>query len=168
MKKWSQEEVDTLVQNYNKVSNEVLCQLIPSKTALAIYKKAYAMGLRKTSEIQFLNRSISRKGEKSNFWNGGVSVSSKGYRLVKMPDHHRADGKGYVMEHVLVFERECGIQVPDNCCIHHLNGRKDDNRIENLCMMTHSSHTILHHKGLKLSNETKKKISEARKKYELK
>lgn len=166
MKTWSQEETDTLLQNYNKVSNEGLHLLIPSKTPLAIYKKAYKMGLRKTADIKHLNRSIANKGEKCNFWNGGIAMSTKGYRLVKMPDHHRADRRGYVMEHILVFERESGISLPDNCCIHHLNGIKDDNRIENLCMMTHSSHTVFHHKGRKLTSETKKKISEARKKYE--
>lgn len=141
--------------------------MFPSKTALAIYKKAYKMGLRKTPEIEHINRSIASKGEKCTWWNGGVSISSKGYRLVRMPEHHRADSKGYVLEHVLVFETECGIKLPDNCCIHHLNGVKDDNRIENLCMMTRSSHTVFHHTGSKRTAETKKKISEARKKHEL-
>ena len=164
MKTWTKEEVDTLLQNYNKVSTESLCLLIPSKTAIAIYKKAYKMGLRKTPENKFLNKSLSRRGSKCNFWNGGLSVSSKGYRLVKMPDHHRADSKGYVLEHILVFESESGIRLPDNCCVHHLNGIKDDNRIENLCMMTHSAHTVFHHKGTKHTAETKKKISEERKK----
>ena len=167
MKTWTQEETDTLLQNYNKVSNEDVCLMIPSKTALAIYKKAYKMGLRKTPENEHLNRSLARKGEKSNLWNGGTSMSSKGYRLIKMPEHRRANRKGYVLEHILVFERECGISLPDNCCVHHLNGIKDDNRIENLCMMTHSSHTVHHHMGTKLTAETKKKISEARKKHEL-
>lgn len=114
----------------------------------------------KAKEIVFLNRSLSRKGEKGSKWNGGVSTTRKGYRLIKMPDHERADSKGYVLEHILVFERETGIKVPKNCCIHHLNGNKSDNRIENLCLMLTSAHTVYHNLGRKLSEETKKKISD--------
>lgn len=150
MKSWTPEEIDILKANYNKVSNKELCRLIPKKTELAIYKKAYKLGFRKTRENEFLNRSIAKRGEKCNFWNGGVSKTAKGYKQVNMPDHHRADSRGYVMEHILVFERETGVKIPENCCIHHLNGVKDDNRIENLCMMTHSAHTIFHNsKGRK-------------------
>lgn len=149
MKSWTDEEIAILKQNYNKTSNEALSVLLPNKTASAIYKKAYKMGLRKTKEISFLNRSIARKGEKGSNWKGGISRNAKGYKRVKMPEHHRADRKGYVLEHILVFEKETGIQVPDGCCIHHLNGIKDDNRIENLCLMTHSAHTTFHNTGAK-------------------
>jgi hypothetical protein len=90
--------------------------------------------------------------------------TSKGYSLIFQPDHPRADSRGYVLEHILVFERETGIAVPDGCCIHHLNGIKDDNRIENLCMMTHGAHTVMHNVGKKHSDSTKKAISEKAKK----
>ena len=48
LKTLSNEEVDILMENYNKVSNEELSKLLPKKSPLAIYKKAYKMGLRKT------------------------------------------------------------------------------------------------------------------------
>ena len=164
MKTWTKAEIDILIENYNKVSNAELCELLPNKSALAIYKKAYKMGFRKTKEIETLNRSISsKKGEKSKFWKGGISKTSKGYRLIKMPEHHRADNKGYVLEHILIFEKETGLQVPNDCCVHHLNGIKNDNRIENLCLMTHSAHTKYHHIGAKRTKETRQKISESRK-----
>lgn len=152
MKTWTSEEVNILADNYNKVSNKVLCELLPNKTALAIYKKAYKMGFRKTKEAEFLNRSLATKGENSYRWNGGVAKSSQGYKLVKSPFHHRADSKGYVLEHILIFEIETGIRVPKNCCVHHLNGIKDDNRIENLCLMTHSAHTTFHNLKKKVGN----------------
>ena len=90
--------------------------------------------------------------------------TTRGYTLIFQPDHHRADSRGYVLEHILVFERETGISVPDGCCIHHLNGIKDDNRIENLCMMTHGAHTVMHHAGKKHSDSTKQIMSEKAKK----
>lgn len=155
MKTWTSEEVNILADNYNEVSNKRLCELLPNKTELAIYKKAYKMGFRKRKEITFINRSNAHKGENCNFWKGGKSTTSKGYKLVKMPGHHRANSRGYVPEHILIFEEETGVQVPKNCCIHHLNGVKDDNRIENLCMMTHSAHTVFHHSGTKRKKVTK-------------
>lgn len=85
--------------------------------------------------------------------------TAKGYIAVLCPGHHMADRRGYVMEHILVWEEASGMQLPDNCCIHHLNGIKDDNRIENLCVMLHTAHTAFHHKGMKRRAETKALIS---------
>ena len=85
------------------------------------------------------------------------------YRQILMPSHRRADSSGYVMEHIAVWERETGLEIPENCVIHHLNGVKDDNRIENLSLMERGAHTILHHTGTHLSEETKSKISNRRK-----
>lgn len=146
MKTWTPEEVEILKENYNKVSNEELSRLLPNKSALGIYKKAYKLGIRKLPEIEFLNRSTSRKGEKGSNWKGGVQYSSKGYRMIYRPGYEGADSRGYVMEHIYIFENATGIKVPPNCCIHHLNGNKQDNRIENLCMMTHSAHTAFHNR----------------------
>lgn len=149
---WTDSEICTLKDNYNNLSNEELTKLFPTKSVIAIYKKAYKLGLRKDKRIEFINRSNARKGEKSSNWKGGTRKTTKGYRQILMPKHKRADKSGYVMEHIVVFEKETGINIPENCCIHHLNGIKDDNRIENLCMMTHSSHTIFHHTGTKKKN----------------
>lgn len=160
--KWTADEVSILIANYNTVCNATLYQMLSGKTPIAIYKKAYKLGLRKSQEIEFLNRSEAKKGEKGSNWKGGISYTKKGYRLVACPDHHRADTRGYVMEHILVWERETGIAVPENCCIHHLNGDKTDNRIQNLCLMQHKAHTVFHHTGAKRSKETKEKISQAK------
>lgn len=159
---WTQEEVETLKANYNAVTNDKLYEMFPGKTPLAIYKKAYKMGLRKAADIRFQNKSAAQKGEKAHSWNGGVRTTTKGYRQVLSPNHPRADGCGYVMEHILVWERETGVSVPENCCIHHLNGNKSDNRIQNLCMMQHTAHTVFHHTGAKRSEQTKQKIRESR------
>lgn len=165
MKTWTADEVATLIMWYGAVSNEQLRVLLPNKSPLAIYKKAYKMGLRTSAEIEFLNRSEARKGEKASNWKGGVRTTKAGYRQLLRPDHPRADGCGYVMEHIIVWEEETGIPVPLNCCIHHLNGIKNDNRIQNLCMMQHKAHTVFHHTGAKRSAETKKKISERKKEH---
>ena len=159
-KKWTTDEIDLLKSKYLTSTNEELSMLFPEKSYYAIYKKAYKMGMRKPKEIEFQNRSLARRREKSSNWNGGKVTTYKGYVQILCPGHHRADTSGYVMEHILVFEKATGLQVPRNCVIHHLNGDKKDNRIENLCLMERGAHTILHHTGKKRSEETRKKISD--------
>ena len=164
MKTWSDEEVSILIENYNHVSNIELGALLPNKSAIAIYKKAYKMGMKKTKEIEWFNRSEAKKGPKAANWNGGKRRTSKGYIQVLLPNHPRADSSGYVMEHIVVWENATGIPVPLCCCVHHLNGNKSDNRIENLCLMEFGAHTIMHHSGKPLSESTRRKISEGRRK----
>ncbi|MFI2664868.1 HNH endonuclease [Micromonospora carbonacea] len=57
-----------------------------------------------------------------------------GYVRVRMPDHHRADKSGMVLEHVVVLEQKLGRHIRWDLGeqVHHVNGVKDDNRPENL------------------------------------
>lgn len=163
MNNWTKEDIILLCQKYGDVPNSKLDKLFPERSRLAIYKKAYKLGLRKTPDIEFLDRSEAKRGERSANWKGGIRKTTRGYRQVHMPGHPRADTNGYVMEHIFVWEEKTGVPVPENCCVHHLNGDKSDNRIENLCLMQRTAHTVFHHTGLKRSEETRKKISDAAK-----
>ena len=52
--------------------------------------------------------------------------------MVKAPGHPRARGTNYVFEHILMMEERLGrFLLPDEN-VHHKNGVKDDNRLENL------------------------------------
>lgn len=133
--------------------------MFSNRTFLSIYKKAWKLNLKRYDEIEFINRSVARSGEKSGSWKGGKKLNKGGYFLLLNKNHPRSDRNGYVLEHICVFEKETGITVPLDCCVHHINGDKKDNRIENLCLMTKKAHTILHHLGKKRSDDFRKKMS---------
>ena len=67
-----------------------------------------------------------------------------GYIKINKPDHPRADAKGYVHEHVLVAESAIGRYLKDDEVAHHINGIKDDNRLENLRVMDRAKHKSIH------------------------
>lgn len=80
---------------------------------------------------------------------GGIGAKKKrqdGYIVVYFPDHPRSTKDGYIMEHVLVMECLIGRHLRDDECVHHKNHIKDDNRKENLQLMTKSEHMSLHSK----------------------
>lgn len=158
-RRWTEKEAKDLARLYNKIDNEALIEHF-SRTYLSIYKKARAMGLYKTKEMEFINRSMCRKGSLCSGWRGGRKKNSQGYIYAKNERHHRATSDGYVLEHIVVMENYLGRRINVDEAVHHVNGIRDDNRIENLEVMSKADHTKLHHVGKTRSKEARKRISE--------
>lgn len=73
-------------------------------------------------------------------WRGGILADGRGYNKVYTG---RVDGKTtYILEHHLIWEKENGRKLPDGYLVHHLNGIKNDNRIENLAAIRRNNHSV--------------------------
>lgn len=99
--------------------------------------------------MRFVNgHQLKAKGPKSVNWRGGAYVRADGYRMVRQPEHPRANGNGYVREHILIAERALGKPLPEGAEVHHVNTVRRDNGRGNLVIcQDHAFHALLERRG---------------------
>lgn len=112
-------------------------------------------------DLGFSKSAISKAGLRHNIlipdkFHKGYIVTHNGYVMVKVPNHPFADSKGYVRKHRLVMENHLERILDQDEIIHHINGDKTDNRIENLKIVSLPEHTKNHHTGKKGRGPDKK------------
>ncbi|KKL92034.1 hypothetical protein LCGC14_1888710 [marine sediment metagenome] len=70
-----------------------------------------------------------------------------GYRMISLPWDHEfiatANKRGWIPGHRLVMAQHLGRNLISPEIVHHLNGIKDDNRIENLTIVSRKDHIHL-------------------------
>ena len=63
---------------------------------------------------------------------GHTKKRRDGYIRCYVPKHPRCSIDKYVMLHTVIMERSIGRYLNEDEVVHHVNGVRDDNRIENL------------------------------------
>jgi len=104
----------------------VYSRLINAKVPMRSFKESVQLSYAR-------GRNWGRRGSDSVNWKGGRSLTKDGYIEL------RIDGK-QKPEHRYVWESSYGAIEP-GWVVHHLNGQKTDNRIENLQAMPRKSHS---------------------------
>ena len=70
------------------------------------------------------------------FRSGGTYKSKDGYIYIHRPNHPNVYHNKYMFEHRVVMEEHLGRLLTKDERVHHKNGLRDDNRIENLELWT--------------------------------
>ena len=81
-----------------------------------------------------------KRNSKGQFVMGSGTIINRGYIMVYFPNHPYAKSSGknkkaYVYEHRLIIEKKIGRYLKPYEVVHHINGIRDDNRVENLQLL---------------------------------
>ncbi len=93
-------------------------------------------------------------------------VICNGYVHILMPEHPNCEKKGYVSEHRFVVEKLIGRFLKKTEPVHHINNKKQDNRIENLMLFKTNSEHITFHVKLKQFGITNPVLKQIEKRWD--
>jgi len=82
---------------------------------------------------------LKRMGKNNPRWKGGRCINNQGYVLIYAPNHPN-EHNNYIYEHRFIMEKYMGRNLYSWEHVHHVNGIRDDNRIENLLLVPSGEH----------------------------
>lgn len=109
------------------------------------------LGVRKVrkynrKELEEVAKNIPPIRRKTKPFKGTGKRDHHGYIRIYQPTHPNSNCDGYVHEHRLVMAEHLGRKIESDEVVHHINHIKDDNRLENLELLSKSDHAKQHAK----------------------
>lgn len=127
------DENEVTYQNIKNKSNHY-CSSCSNKRAYNIKKDAYKPW------------NIGKTYQKCS---GNYYINSAGYKLYYIGD--KSYKGGYIAEHRIVMELHLGRRLKKGEVIHHIDGNKQNNNLNNLVLLNSTSHRICHNDLEKIS-----------------
>jgi predicted Zn-ribbon and HTH transcriptional regulator/predicted nucleic acid-binding Zn ribbon protein len=137
-----------------KGSDSVVCSdtcLRESRRRVALANVEAGKGPPRTEMTDEQRTALSRrmKGGGAPWWKGGRNATDSGYVMVLAPDDYpfpeSLGATRRIREHRMVMEMHIGRALRPEEVVHHINGVRTDNRIENLELLpSHSEHMREH------------------------
>lgn len=130
-KKWLFEQYINKEKSIRKISEEI-------KISRGVIKKRL-----ESFGIKIRSKGFG-KGKFHSRWKGGKFTSSGGYIKIYKPKHPNSND-GYIFEHVFNMSEFLKRPIKDEERIHHIDGVKNNNSIENLALCTIKTHGKIHY-----------------------
>ena len=106
---------------------------------------AHYTRLKRTGDVQAeLLVTRSHFGSSNPKWKGGQTTDGRGRTLLHRPDHPSANKWGYVYRYRILVEESIGRFLTSDEIVHHKDGDKSNDAIENLEIMSQSNHIAEH------------------------
>ena len=134
------------IKKYNIKSRKPMNEYARKNISASLKGKPSSNKGKKRTEEQKekIRKAKLNKYTKPSTYGGHKKKRKDGYIKVYLPTHPNSTKDGYVMEHVLVMENKIGRYLKSNEVVHHINHIRDDNRLENLKLMTFKEHARFH------------------------
>ena len=104
-------------------------------------KKPWNKGLTKETDKRVMKNAINKCGKNHPLWKGGRTIDKFGRPWLALGINGRMLESHYIWLQFNKLDK-----IPTGFEIHHINQGKEDNRIENLMLLSSSEHRKLHYK----------------------
>ena len=111
--------------------------------------RSHILGHHRRNKKATLGEYDNRSGNKSIKWQGGIRKTWNGYIIEIRKGHPRSDRDGYVRQHILVMEKHLNRFLEGYEVVHHKDGNRQNNKIENLELFNSQGEHLKHHKLLR-------------------